>query len=288
MVSVRSRRPSIPYMICSDAVLGRFEVGDELHELVRLPVEVEPVQRLQGEGGVAHPGVAVVPVALAPGRLGKRGRERRHRGAGRHVGHALDRERRALDLVREAVVGQPRPRQPGAPEAGRRRHPGLGVGEILRDDEPLGPRERTVRPLSRTEDVTGADAIALDPEREVRPEPDGLPLSTGVRRVLAAVDQRPFGRRPSVVEHRLAHEVDLHLALQALDRPHQHVVGVVVRRWPGVGRDRVGVCPRSHRQRVADRAPTPMASSTPSRARSFRARRGAPSGGSMPNGAKRK
>ena len=98
------------------AGLGRLEVGDELHELVGLPVQVQEVQRLQGERGVAHPGVAVVPVALAAGRLGQRGGQRRHGGPGRHVGEALDGQCRALDRVAPAVVGHPRPSQPGAPE----------------------------------------------------------------------------------------------------------------------------------------------------------------------------
>ena len=94
------------------AVLVGLEVGDELHELVGLPVEVQPVQRLQGEGRVAHPGVAVVPVALAPGRLGQGGGERGHRGAGRHVGQPLDRQRRALDRLPVAMVGHARPVEP--------------------------------------------------------------------------------------------------------------------------------------------------------------------------------
>ena len=51
-----------------------LEVGDELHELVRLPIEVEVVQRLERERRVADPGVAVVPVALASRRLGQRRR----------------------------------------------------------------------------------------------------------------------------------------------------------------------------------------------------------------------
>jgi hypothetical protein len=50
-------------------VLGRLDVGDELHELVRFPVEVHPVQRLQRERRVADPRVAVVPVALSARRL---------------------------------------------------------------------------------------------------------------------------------------------------------------------------------------------------------------------------
>ena len=81
-------------------VLVRLEVGDELHELVGLPVQVQEVQRLQREGRVADPGEAVVPVALSARRLGQRGGERRDRGAGRHVGEALDRQRRALDRPR--------------------------------------------------------------------------------------------------------------------------------------------------------------------------------------------
>ncbi len=86
-------------------VLVGLEVGDELHELLGLPVEVEVVQGLQREGRVAHPGVAVVPVALAARRLRQRGRQRRHGRAGGHVGQALDRQRRALDRVAPAVVG---------------------------------------------------------------------------------------------------------------------------------------------------------------------------------------
>ena len=121
--SVRSRRPSIPYMICSEPSSVRLDVGDELHELVGLPVEVQAVQRLEREGRVAHPRVAVVPVALAARRLGQRRRERRDRRAGRHVGQALDRERRALDRVAPAVVGDARPAEPGAPEADGRRDP---------------------------------------------------------------------------------------------------------------------------------------------------------------------
>ena len=124
--SVRSRRPSIPYMICSAPSSFALEVGDELHELVGLPVEVEVVQRLQRERRVAHPRVAVVPVALAPGRLRQRRRRapRRSRPVG-HVGEALDRQRRALDGVAPAVVGA------CAPAASQLRQKWAVVGEAL-------------------------------------------------------------------------------------------------------------------------------------------------------------
>ena len=49
------------------AVAVRLDIRHELHELVGLPVQVQVVQRLQGEGRVADPRVAVVPVALAAG-----------------------------------------------------------------------------------------------------------------------------------------------------------------------------------------------------------------------------
>ena len=45
------------------------DVGDEVEEVVGLPVEAERIQAPQREGGVPDPAVAVVPVALAAGRL---------------------------------------------------------------------------------------------------------------------------------------------------------------------------------------------------------------------------
>ena len=85
-------------------VLVGLEVGHELHELVGLPVQVEVMQRLQRERRVAHPGEAVVPVALAARRLGQRGRQRGDRRAGGHVGQTLDRQRRTLDRLAPAMV----------------------------------------------------------------------------------------------------------------------------------------------------------------------------------------
>src|ERR671923_2255879 len=46
------------------------DVGDEVEEVVRLPVEAERVEPPEHEGGVPDPGEAVVPVALAAGGLG--------------------------------------------------------------------------------------------------------------------------------------------------------------------------------------------------------------------------
>ena len=179
------------------AVAVRLEVGDELHELVGFPVEVQPVQRLQREGRVAHPRVAVVPVALAARRLGERGREGGDRRAGRHVGQALDRERRALDRVAPAMVGDPGAPEPAAPEARRRGHPLLGLLDGPRAGEPLGPgqcsRTRALppggragrgrgSPRSRARDRTGGGTSARRPSRRQRGRrPSAIVHSAGVR-----------------------------------------------------------------------------------------------------------
>ena len=101
------------------AVLVRLDVGDELHELVGLPLQVQVVERLERERRVAHPRVAVVPVALAARRLGQRGRERGDRRSGRHVREALDRERGALDRVAPEMVRDARPSQPARASSAR-------------------------------------------------------------------------------------------------------------------------------------------------------------------------
>ena len=237
------------------AVLGRLDVGDELHVLVGLPVQVEPVQRLERERAVADPGVAVVPVALAPRGLGERRRQRRHRGAGRHVGQALDRQCGALDRVAPAVVRDPRPLQPGAPEARGRRQLLLGLVDVLRRGQLLGPREAAVGAVAGLEHAPRTDAVALDAERQVGLEPDRQPGATGVGCVAAAVHERPLRGSAAVVEDGLTDELDLDAALETFHRAHEDVLCVVVGRRPRVRRDRVLGLAGPHRQRLADDDP---------------------------------
>ena len=59
---------------------------------------------MQGEGRVPQPGIAVVPVAVAPDGLGERGRRRRADGAARLVGEGLQGDERAHDQVAPAAV----------------------------------------------------------------------------------------------------------------------------------------------------------------------------------------
>ena len=67
-----------------------------LHERAGLLGEPEPEQRVEREGGVAHPRVAVVPVACAAELLRQAGGGGGHDRAGGRVGEQLERERRAM------------------------------------------------------------------------------------------------------------------------------------------------------------------------------------------------
>ncbi len=111
--------PVDPVHDLQGTVVVALELGDELDELVRLPVEVEVVQRLQRERRVANPRVAVIPVALPTRRFRQRCRQRRDRRPRRHVREPLDGQRRALDQRSQLVVGDPRVREPGVPEPSR-------------------------------------------------------------------------------------------------------------------------------------------------------------------------
>ena len=234
------------------SVLVRLDVGDELHELVGLPVEIQEVQRLQRERRVAYPGVAVVPVALPARRLGQRCGERSDRGAGGHVRQALDRERRALDHGPPAMVDLPSAVEPGAPEALGGSQTRVGLIDAARSGKTLGPGERTVDLVALFERMPCPHAFALDPHPHVGPEPDRLTGTGRVGGVTIPVHERPLPGRAPVVEDHLAHQLDVDTAFQAQDGAHQHVIAVAVGRWPGVWGDRVLVLPRTHRQRVAN------------------------------------
>ena len=207
------------------------------------------MERLERERRVSHPRVAVVPVALAARGLGERRRQRRDRRSGRHVGQPLDCERRPLYGVAPAMIGDTGSAEPCSPEAHRRREPGLRILDTLRAGQAFGPGQRAVRLFTRLQDVPRPHAAALDAEREIGPQADRLSRSRRVSDMPIAVDQRPLRLLATVVEDRLADELDLDRSFQALDRANEHVVGVVVRRRTCVRRDLVLMVPRPHRQR---------------------------------------
>jgi hypothetical protein len=75
----------------------------------------------------------------------------------------------------------------------------------------------------------------------------------------AALDERQVGEGlgevaevvAGLVEDGLAHQLHLHLAIQALRRPDQRVLGIVVGRRAGVRRDDIRFRHRTHGERVA-------------------------------------
>ena len=239
--------PVDPVHDLQTAVGVRLQLGDVLHELVGLAVQVEPMQRAQREGGVAQPAVSVVPVPFAAWGFRQRGREGGDGRAGRHVGETLDRQRRALDGVAISVVGNPGSVQPCPPEADGGVDARLRVVEVFRRRVAVGPRQRAEDPLAGAEGMAGAGPAALDIQGQVGAQPENQIRPAGVRGVAAGVHQRPAGFRLSVIEDRLTDQLHLHLAFETLRRAHEEVLGVVVGRRPGVRRDR---CP------VRDLAPS--------------------------------
>ena len=237
------------------AVVVRLDVRDELHELVGLPVEVQVVERLEREGRVSHPAVAVVPVPLAAGGLRQRRCERGDRCSRRHVREALDRQRGALDGIAPHVVGDARPIEPVPPVVDGGRDAGVGVLLVRRPSEVFGPGQGAVRAVASLQGVPRAYPVPFDAEREVGGEAYGEPRARRVGGVPPVVGEGPGRVRAAIVEDGLADELDLDGALEALDRPDEDVLRVVVGRRPCVRRDRVLAGRRPHRQRVADDDP---------------------------------
>ena len=231
------------------AIVVRLQIGDELHELVGLPVEVEVVQRLEGEGRVPHPREPVVPVPLTARGLGQRRGQRRDRSTGRHVGQSLDRQRGALDRLAPAVVGRAGAVEPPAPVAAGRREARVGLVDALRCREVLRPRERAVAPVALRERVPRPDPVPLDPQLHIRLQPDGHARAARVGGV-PVVAEGPLGRRAPVVERGLADQLHVDAAVQAQHGANQHVVPVRVRRRARVRGDLVLTAARAHCQRV--------------------------------------
>ena len=150
------------------------------------------------------------------------------------------------------IAGAP---EPASPEALRGRHPRVGLVDVLRRVQLLGPGEGAVDLVALLHHVPRADAVALDADRHVGSQPHRLARPGRVGRMAVATLHRPLGGRAPVVEGRLADQLDLHIALEAEDGAHQQVVGVVVGRGPRMWRDLVLAAARAHGQRVADQDP---------------------------------
>ena len=207
-----------------------------------------PCSARQHERGVADPGVAVVPVALAARRLGERRRGRGHDRPGRRVAEPLECERAALDVGPEGVVGERGHAHPLAPEV-------LGLRELaerLVDGvrSVAAPRERDERGLTVFERGPAVAAGTEDPEREraLHRELDTLVGDDELVVALAVVAPSAGGAR--VVEHGDAVGDDLDPAAEARRDPQQRPLRGRVAGYPADVGAAVADVGRAHDEHV--------------------------------------
>src|ERR1700689_2155897 len=122
-------------------------------------------------------------------------------------------------MIRIAAFAHPR-----APEVARTLEVPVGLLDRARAAQALGPGERAEAPLALDQRVAGTRSVALDAHAHVAEQAKRRLALARIERVatlVARVHHFPLGRRRAVVEHRLAHELDLHLPPGALDHAHQ-------------------------------------------------------------------
>ena len=141
-------------------------------------------QRVDGEGAVPDPGVAVVPVALPAFLLGQPGGRRRDRGPGRRVGHQLQGDGRTADHL-APPAGVARAAQPAAPEP-------RGVVRQLLGFLGRDPARRAAHDSSTTPPVS--------PSRRVRVQRSPSPARSGV--IPDSAREDPSGAMPCMVSCR--------------------------------------------------------------------------------------
>ena len=174
------------------------------HERAGLLGEPEPEQRVEREGGVADPRVAVVPVARAADLFRQAGGGGGHDRAGGRVREQFEGERRAMHHLAPAPAVA-RAAQPVPPE----RHGGVELG----GDAGIGARRRRLAGLNAVERERGrlpgseldarADVVAVDDlERAARREAEHQLTRAEERAVLGERDlvaargrSRSAGRR---------------------------------------------------------------------------------------------
>jgi hypothetical protein len=152
------------------AIRRPVDVGHVHHEIGRLVVEAEGVEGPEGEGRVADPGIAVIPVALAARSLGQRGGEGGEKGAGGGVGESLEGEGGTLQVAAPGVVGEAACREPAPPEFDGAPHPLVAVLHGVRGNRVGAPRECAEAGLSSAEAVPGAGVRAGDTQGQIAAE----------------------------------------------------------------------------------------------------------------------
>ena len=215
------------------------------------------MQPLQREGRIPHPREPVVPVALAARRLRQRRRQRRDHRPGRQVGQALEDQRRALQVIAPAVIGEVAGGEPGPPEPRGRVERGLGGLEAVGTVEAGRPREREEAALAGIEAAAGAGAAALDADVDVGVQTQRALAVAGIGDAVLGAGAAPGRGARAVAEDRLADLLEVDGAVHAAGRPDEHVMGVEVGRRPRVRRRlrRLAGPPATDDQGVADDHP---------------------------------
>ena len=226
------------------------QVAEEREVVAGLPLEAEGVQAPQCERRVAHPGVAVVPVALAARGLGQRGGGRRGDRAGRRERQALEGQGAPGQVAAPAVVGEAAVGQPVLPVVRGPDQPPVGVLVAFRDAA-VTPGQHAEAGVAILQQRPPAGGRSLQAEADVGGQGEGqvqaLRLDDGLG--VAAFGVPPAGVLAAVVEGRHAVQGELGLAVHAADRAQQHVLGVVVGGRPDVRASvRMVVLPRPHDQ----------------------------------------
>jgi hypothetical protein len=152
------------------------------------------------------------------------------------------------------VVGDRRAGEPVAPEARGRVELSGGLVGGGRDERFVAPGQRAVHRLAGAQDVAGPSPASLDAHEHVGLEPECLVAAGRIRSMPIWAQRPPAGNAP-IVERGLAHEIDLHTAVDAFGGPHERVIGVLVGWRSRVRGNRVLATARSHRERVADDHP---------------------------------
>ena len=146
------------------------EVGEEIKEVIRLPVKAQRVQPPEHEGRIAQPGVAVVIIAFSARRLRQRRGRRRQQGAGGRVDQPLERQRRPLQVLAPRVIGEIAAGEPLVPEIRRAPQPLVSVVEGLRRG-PVLPGQRAENPLPGPQPAPRDRPRALETQVQVGGQP---------------------------------------------------------------------------------------------------------------------
>ncbi len=165
-------------------------VGDESQEGMRLVAEAQVLERGEGTDAVTDPGVAVVPVPAATGRLRQGGGRRSHGGTRGCVDEALEGQRGALQEDASVTLRDHARGQPVAPEA-------QGGGDHVAVNVQGGVA------LPGKDHDTGLAGMQLRPAGGRPPGPDDRDVAAQPKRA-----DRWIHRRRAIVGCR--HEVDIH------------------------------------------------------------------------------